>query len=393
MRKRGFLWVLALIVIFACSPTTQIQDSVAQALTQTQAAQATLFPTFTPEPTRTPYPTRTPLGGGIPPTVPYPPPGGTEILPTPTPPAVENTPGPYPPPEGTLTPTTTQIKPSNTPTSAGGYPPPVASATSGSGYPPPSVSTFTPTPTFTLSPTPTPSRTIDPLFTPSITPLTPSPTITFTPNPNFTSTLTPTPTQSRTPTRTPTPTRTIGPTPTPTITPTGTPSLPDLTTLILDTATLNAISNLWDAPPVDITDQLEDLGGEVCDVVCIGLEWTSLDTFDTLVLTAYRTADFEDAIQTAYSAQFLYLAQGFDLESIPPGTILPEHAWAASKWNQDFVIYSSQGPAVLSFFWHADSPISAQGTIALLAEYMEIQAEILRDNGYITIDPNATPLP
>lgn len=131
----------------------------------------------------------------------------------------------------------------------------------------------------------------------------------------------------------------------------------------------------------------------MCDVVCLGLEWTSLDTFDTLVLTAYRTIDFEDAVQTAYSAQFLYLAQGFDLEPMPPGTTLGEHSWVASKWNQQFVIYTSQGPAVLSFYWYAESPISAQGAIALLAEYMEQQAEILRLNGYITIDPNATPLP
>jgi hypothetical protein len=163
--------------------------------------------------------------------------------------------------------------------------------------------------------------------------------------------------------------------------------------LIINTDDLNTVSSVWDNPPEDITDDLQDLGGDVCEVVCIGLEWTSFDTFDTLVLTAYRTIDFEEAVQAAYSAQFLYLAQGFELEPLPSGVILPEHTWAASKWNQSFVIFSSQGPAVISFFWYADSPISAQGTIALLAEYMEMQTEVLRLNGYITVNPNATPLP
>lgn len=320
----------------------------------------------------TPHPTMTP-------------PEGTTATPVPT----EASSGPTP----TIIP---PLSPTSTLSSDGGYPPPPSKTpapTSSGGYPPPSGSTFTPTPTITLSPTLSPTPTIDPLFTPSTTPITPSPTVTLTPNPNFTATITPTPTTSRTPTRTSTPTRTPGPSPTPSLTLTPTPALPDLTTLIMDTGDLNAISNLWDDPPEDIMDDLQELNGELCEVACIGLEWISLDTFDTLVLTAYRTADFDEASQIAYSAQFLYLAQDFELEPLPPGTILPDHAWAASKWNRDFVIYTSQGPAVLSFFWHADYPISAQGTIALLAEYMEMQAEVLRVNGYITVDPNATPPP
>lgn len=162
---------------------------------------------------------------------------------------------------------------------------------------------------------------------------------------------------------------------------------------MLDTDALNAVVYLWHAPPENITSQLIDLGGDVCEVSCIGLQWTSLDTFDTLVLTAYRTIDFDDAVQAAFSARYLYIAQGFTLEAIPPGTILPAHSWVASKDNQDFVIYTSQGPAVLSFFWHADTPANQLETVALIAEYMERQAEILRLNGYITINPNATPLP
>lgn len=156
---------------------------------------------------------------------------------------------------------------------------------------------------------------------------------------------------------------------------------------------LNAITYFWNAPPENITSQLIDLGGDVCDVTCIGLQWTSFSTSHSLVLTAYRTINFDEAVQAAFSAQFLYIAQGFTLEAMPPGTILPAHSWVAYKANQDFVIYTSQGPAVLSFFWHANSIANPQETIALLAEYMELQAQILRTNGYITINPNATPLP
>jgi len=110
-------------------------------------------------------------------------------------------------------------------------------------------------------------------------------------------------------------------------------------------------------------------------------------------LIAYRTMAFEEAAQAAYSAQFVYLAQGFELESLPPGLALAEHTWVASKWSQDFVIFTSQGPAVLSFFWHAELPLDVEYAVALIAEYMDIQAEVLRLNGYITVDPNATPLP
>lgn len=392
--------LLALILIFACSPTTQIQDSVSLALTQTQAARPTFYPTFTPGPSNTPYPSRTPLGGGPLPNLTLSPGASTEGVP----------PGGYPPP-ATAVPKPTQSEtaptvtatptlpptgvPTSAPTNAGGYPPP-----EGGGYPAPNSptpspasSTFTPTPTATETPSLTPSPTVDPLFTPSLTPITPSPTVTDTPNPNFSPTPSTTPTASTTPTRTLTPTRTPGPSPTPTVTLTPTPSLPDLTTLIMDTDDLNAINYFWHAPPENITSQLIDLGGEVCDVSCIGLEWTSLNTSHSLVFTAYRMIDFDDASQAAFSAQYLYIAQGFILQAIPPGTILPTHSWIASKNNQDFVIYTSQGPAVISFFWHATTTASPQETIALLATYAEFQTQILRVNGYITVNPNATPLP
>ena len=401
MRKTWLLWFLAALIIFACSPTRQIQESVALALTQTQAARPTLFPTFTPRPTITRFPTRTPLAGDTPLLTGTPSPPGTESLPAGE---TATASGPYPPPGVTPTPSPLFSTPTPTPTTvSGGYPPP---PTASGGYPAPPTSispassTPTQTPTVTVDPlsatTPTPTAMIDPLYTPSITPtpsITLSPTVTRTPNPNFSPTASLTPTRTPSPTRTPTPTRTVGPSPTPSLTLTPTPALPDLTTLIIDTGDLNALANLWNDPPDDITDDLIDLGGEVCDVTCIGLEWTSLDSQETLVLTAYRTIAFEEASQAAFSAQFVYFAQGFELESLPPGVNLPTQTWVASKWGQDFVIFTSQGPAVLSFFWHADIPLDVEATVGLIAEYMDVQAEILRLNGYITVNPNATPLP
>ena len=77
------------------------------------------------------------------------------------------------------------------------------------------ISTPTPTPTFTPTPTPTFTPTPTPTFTPTATA-----TPTFTATPTATATFTPTPTQ--TPTFTPTPTATSTNTPTPTLTPTAT---------------------------------------------------------------------------------------------------------------------------------------------------------------------------
>ena len=180
-------------------------------------------------------------------------------------------------------------------------------------------------------------------------------------------------------------------TPGPTLTPT--PILTDLTTLVIDTAALNAAATLWADPPRNITRDLRELGGSVCNVMCLGREWTSLSRRDTLVLIMYRTAAFEEAVQAAYSARFVYLARGFELAPLPSGVSLAAHTWIASRGDREFVIFTSQGPAVLSMFWHSQQPVPVDSTLASLARYMNVQARNLRLNGYITVNPNATPLP
>jgi hypothetical protein len=161
----------------------------------------------------------------------------------------------------------------------------------------------------------------------------------------------------------------------------------------MDTAVLNAAATLWVDPPRNITRDLRDLGGSVCDVVCLGREWTSLSRRDTLVLIMYRTTAFEEAVQAAYSARFIYLARGFELASLPPGVSLAAHTWIASRGDREFVIFTSQGPAVLSLFWHSQQSAPVENTLASLARYMNVQARILRLNGYLTVNPNATPPP
>lgn len=136
-----------------------------------------------------------------------------------------------------------------------------------------------------------------------------------------------------------------------------------------------------------------DLEGEVCEVVCLSLRWTSLDGKNTLLLTAYRTKAFEQAAQIAYGSHVIYLAQGFKLETLPSGINLPVQTWVGSKGGKDVVIYSSQGPAVVSLFWHTDFSLNVPDTVALLAAYMDIQTERLLLNGYYTINPYITPFP
>ena len=117
MRKTWFLWLLVLLILLACSPTGQIQGSVALALTQTQAAQPNLFPTLPPLPTRTMFPTLTPLGGGsLPvsstPALPEsgsPAPEGTEITPTPDPLSTSEGSPTSTPTQAILTPTFTPV--------------------------------------------------------------------------------------------------------------------------------------------------------------------------------------------------------------------------------------------------------------------------------------------
>ena len=261
--------------------------------------------------------------------------------------------------------------------------------------------TLTAIPTFTTSPVPTasatftitplpprtaiPSRTPSPLptFTPTITP-----TVEPTPTLLLTGTLTPTSTPSVTPTPTQTPTKT------PTATPTGTstPELLPLSALILADSAVLEPDLTWRTPSTAI--DLHELEGDICLVDCVGKLWEDENYVDSLSLTIYRTVRFEDAQRLAFAARFIYQEEGFQASAIPLGVTLPAQAWIGVRGAEEYVLVASQGPAIITVFWRqTTTSLSPEALILTLANYAAEQAAILRDNRYITIDPNATPFP
>lgn len=356
MRKSPHLWwlcFLGMALLAACSPSARIRQDVSDALTQTREAWPTAATrlTLTVLAARTPAPTTSPKQQ---------PAAGPSITP-----ASDAYPSAVP-----------------TATSAGAVAQqatPTPSVTPASrAYPPPATSSPAPglTPTNSPTATPTPSR------TPQATP-----TGTITPGQSPVPTATP----SHTPSATAAPTS--SPTPTPSPTPTATPALPALSSLAIDTAALNAVLNIWQQSPENITDELYDLAEEICVVDCIALRWQSADFAQILVLTMYRTSDFPLAAQVAFSAQGIYLDENFQLMDIPAGNNLPDHAWMAEKAGREFVLFTSQGPAVISLFWQSDDTLDPLETAVTIAAYAGMQSDILRANGFITTQPQATPFP
>ncbi len=245
----------------------------------------------------------------------------------------------------------------------------------------------------TATQTPTATATITPTWTPSVTPTqtwTASPTATETATP--TATHTPTAAVTDTPTSgpSPTPTRTVSPTPTITLTPT--PGLPGLADLILSDQSVNLPADIWATPAKRV--DLRELGGDVCAVECIGRRWRHRLTSATLTLNLYRTIRFENAPRVSFGAQFLYLDAGFESVSLPDDVFLPPHTWIGARQDREFVLSTSEGPAVLTLFWMQTMPtLNPQESVRLLALYAQEQTRTLRRNGFITINPNAAPLP
>ncbi len=323
-------------------------------------------------------------------------------------PETTSTPAMIMPPTRTRTPAPSPsltLSPTNTDT-------PTITLTATSAYRPTECPTRTPTPTatftplFTRTPTITPTRTNTPTRT--VTPL-PTNTPSFT----ATATLTPTPTQIRTPTITPTPSRTFTPTPTqtwtphpcpsptptftltptPSLTPTPTPILAPLIELVIDTDTLNELSlDYWQSPVEDFSAELRQ-GTSQCEVECIGLRWQSRDLQSTLTLLIYRTPDFPDAYLGALAAQGFYLPRGYELAVIAPANNLPEHTWAASLQSKDFVLITSQGPALINLFWQGNAAMNPSFVLDLLGRLAGWQVHVLLENGYFTGNLRFTPVP
>jgi hypothetical protein len=334
--------------------------------------------TALPEPSATP----TPFPSGAP-----------TIFPTPTPSLT-----PSPPPSHTPIPTATDTaSPAPSPTI-----PFIATA----------CPTVTPTPTATNTPliSPTPSRT--PTRTPTAT-LTNTPLPSNTPSITATATLVPTPTKVRTPTITPTPTAsrtptptitwtphpcpsrtpTLTPSPTHSLTPTPTPALPALAEVVVGDELLESLlPSFWQFPPENFTRHLQQNTSQ-CAVECLGLRWTSRDFKSVFTLLLYRTPDFPDAYTSALAAQSFYVPRGYVEQAVPPGGSLPSHTWLAVKDDRDFVLITSQGPAVISLFWQGEGSIPTASVFQFLVAVSGEQVGILIDNDYRTGDLRLTPLP
>jgi len=246
--------------------------------------------------------------------------------------------------------------------------------------------TGTATATATTTATPDPSATAGPSATPTATgtaTVTPTPTITPTPTPSITWTPHPCPS--------PTATNTL--TPTPSHTPTPTPQLPELAGLAIDTSVLAAVDpGYWRAPPEDFTGSLQQSGTQ-CVVDCIGLRWESESQSAMLTVLIYRTPDFRDAVASGLASQTYYLSRGFDPFEVPPVGNLPAFTWVGVSQGKDVVLITSQGPAVLIFFWQNDAPLDLPPVVESITRYAGAQSAVLRAKGFLTISLQLTPFP
>lgn len=108
----------------------------------------------------------------------------------------------------------------------------------------------------------------------------------------------------------------------------------------------------------------------------------------------YRTVRFEDAQRLAFAASFIYLDEGYSPVPVPSGYILPAQTWIGERGDSEYVLVASQGPAILTFFWRQSTGnLTELDLVTLLVTYAEAQSAVLRENRFISIDPNATPLP
>ena len=149
----------------------------------------------------------------------------------------------------------------------------------------------------------------------------------------------------------------------------------------------------WKIPGTEISAELSTLEGGICQVECIGYRWEGLSAPETLTLILYRTPDFRQAVPATFAARVYYLEQGFSLTPIPAGNLLPDHSWAALDGIRAVVLYTSQGPVVIGVFWETLTELDPASALASLSALAGYQSDILRQNGFLTINPLGTPLP
>lgn len=112
-----------------------------------------------------------------------------------------------------------------------------------------------------------------------------------------------------------------------------------------------------------------------------------------LTMIIYRTPDFRDAVAAGLATQTYYLSRGYETAEFPPVGNLPAFTWVGVNLGKDVVLITSQGPAIMIFFWQNDSPGGLPAVIDSITRYAGIQSAILRENGFLTITLQLTPFP
>jgi hypothetical protein len=148
----------------------------------------------------------------------------------------------------------------------------------------------------------------------------------------------------------------------------------------------------WKDPPEDLTSDLKGSGTQ-CIVDCLGFRWESTDQSAMLTMLIYRTPDFRDAVASGLASQTYYLGRGFETFPVPPIGNLPAFTWIGVLLEKDVVLITSQGPAVIVFFWQNNGQIDVDSVVDSITRYAGVQSEILRDNGFLTISLQLTPFP
>jgi hypothetical protein len=163
--------------------------------------------------------------------------------------------------------------------------------------------------------------------------------------------------------------------------------------MAIDTAVLEAVDpGFWLDPPKDLTPELKKSGTQ-CIVDCLGYRWTSGDQSAMLTMIVYRTPDFRDAVANGLATQTYYLGRDFEPFPAPPIGNLPAFTWVGVLLEKDIVLITSQGPAVIIFFWQNNGQVNATSLVDSITRYAGVQSGILRENGFLTISLQLTPFP
>lgn len=152
------------------------------------------------------------------------------------------------------------------------------------------------------------------------------------------------------------------------------------------------IADLWNEDPEDLFFDLFDLD-TICDIDCAGFRWQSRVLGQELTLHIYRENNPFTAASAAVGGRSFYLGID-DFDEYPVvGTSLPPHSWAGAIDNEEFIFVTSQGPAVITFFWTSTGGYEVDEVIDLITSYAVVQVTRLRENFFLTPNPLLTPIP